>query len=131
MALQLDVFASKEGKIICNGYILSYFGISTNYQGQDQIPTQIWKLSSEQGRDERTIQQINSCPVTKKKGNPSYYTLPKLQLLFQIRRKKRLQILSSLKPREHSQKNLFLKRNRPSAEINSEMEQKKETTEPW
>lgn len=101
MALQLDVFANDEGKIICNGNILSYFGISTNYQGQDQIPTQIWKLSSEQGRDERTIQQINSCPVTKKKGKPSYYTLSKLYLLFQIRRKKRLQVLSSPKPREH------------------------------
>lgn len=74
---------ANEGKIICNGNVLNCFGISTNYQGQDQNPTQIWKLPSEQGRDERTIQQINSCPVTKTKGNPSYYTLPKLSLLFQ------------------------------------------------
>lgn len=97
VALQLHVFANDEGEIICNGNIWSYFGISTNYQGQDQILTQIRKLSSEQGRDEKTIQQINSRPVTKKKGIPSYYTPSKLSLLFQ-RRKKRLQILSSLKP---------------------------------
>jgi len=90
----VDIFANEEGKIICNGNTLSHFGISTNYQGQDQIPKQIWKLSSEQGRDERTIQQINSCPVTKKKENSSYYTLPKLSLLFQIKRKKRLQIFN-------------------------------------
>lgn len=83
VALQLDVFANAEGKIICNGNILSYFGISTNYQGQDQILAKLWKLSIEQGGDERTIQQINSCPVTKNKGNP----LPKLSLVFQRRRK--------------------------------------------
>lgn len=82
VALQLDVFANTEGKIICNGNILSYFGISTNYQGQDQILAKLWKLSIEQGRDERTIQQINSCPVTKNKGNP----LPKLSLVFQRRK---------------------------------------------
>lgn len=111
VALQLDIFANEEGKIICNGNLLSYFGISTNYRGQDQIPTQIWKLSSEQGRDERTIQQITSCPVTKKKGNPSYYTLPRLSLHFQKRRKKRkrLQTLSASKTRERCKKLSFSK----------------------
>lgn len=89
---------ANEGKIICNGNVLSCFGISTNYRGQDQIPTQIWKLSSEQGRDERTIQQINSCPVTKKKGNPSYYTLQNFHYFF---KEERLQFLSSPKTREH------------------------------
>lgn len=89
VALKLDIFANEEGKVICNGRVLSHFGISTNYQGQDQIPTQIRKLSSEQGRDERTMQLINSRPVTKKKGNPSYYILPKLSLHLQKWRKTR------------------------------------------
>lgn len=106
---------ANEGKIICNGNVLSCFGISTNYRGQDQVPTQIWKLSSEQGRDERTIQQINSCPVTKKKGNPSYYTLPKLSLLFQ-RRKTTVYIIPKTKgtllEKSLSQKEMSFSRNK-------------------
>lgn len=132
VALKLDIFANEEGKIICNGNLLSYFGISTNYQGQDQIPTQIWKLSREQGRDETTIQQITSCPVTKKKGNPSYYTLPKLITFSKTKKEEKKTTNSiSLKNKGTLQETIFLKRNLPSAEINSEMEPKPETTEPW
>lgn len=103
---------ANEGKIICNGNVLSCFGISTNYRGQDQIPTKIWKLSSEQGRDERTIQQINSCPVTKKKGN---LHTSKLSLLFQ-RRKTTVYIIPKYKgtllEKSLSQKEMSFSRNK-------------------
>lgn len=70
---------------------------------------------SEQGRDERTIQQINSCPVTKTKGNPSYYTLPKLSLLFQ-RRKTTVYIIPKTKgtllEKSLSQKEMSFSRNK-------------------
>lgn len=115
VALKLDIFANEEGKVICNGNVLSHFGISTNYQGQDQIPIQIWKLSSKLQagmREQCSVLILVQWP--KRRGILVIIHLQKFHDICkneerQEKKKKRIQILSSPKPREHWEKISFSK----------------------